>query len=244
MSLWTIHESAEFAHCWNRWVNLASFLVKIDHVKHDLSSFITIRHLGNQGKLFRFDASILTICWDVCAWILSAAIATIKHTLNCTDLGCLESVQLLVFKIVGNPTSVDQDSLLFSISIQMGVERCNNINTSLAVAHFSNLNFSVMIEHSFDANRLHWPIFLKLIDFVTTFTPNKMTLICRGDIYWSLWQIRWTTISFIFLLLSFSVLIFSGLVKEYCRESKEVSVNYLIGTYLELEQWNPWTITS
>ena len=212
MSLRTINESAEFTCCWNSWVNLASFLVKIDHVEHNLSSFITIRHLGNQGKLFGFDSSILTICWDVCAWVLSAAISTIKDTLNCTDLGCLVSVQLLVFKIVGNPTSVDQDSLLFSISIQMGVERCDNIDTSLAVAHFSNLNFSVMVEHTFDANRLHWPVFLKLVDFVATFAPNKMTLICWSDIYWSLWQVTLTTIRFIFLLLSFTVLIFSGLV--------------------------------
>lgn len=120
--------------------------------------------------------------WFVGLSILCFRVSSIEQTYNFTrdDTGVMH---LHVLEINGNPTSVDQDSALLTLIIQMSIERSDYFNTFFSISQFFYLEFLVMIEESSDLNLLEWIIIFELVD-VLSLWPQELPLICWGNVNW------------------------------------------------------------
>ena len=56
---------------------------------------------------------------------------------------------------MGNPASIDQDTAGFALSIQVGVEWRNDVNSLFVTVDFINLDFLCVIEDASNFNGLH-----------------------------------------------------------------------------------------
>ena len=70
----------------------------------------------------------------------------------------------------------------------MGVERSDDLDTTLASVHFLNLEFPLVIEDAFYGDWLEGPFAFKLVK-VLCIRPGEMSLVLRGNIYWGLLEI-------------------------------------------------------
>lgn len=56
----------------------------------------------------------------------------------------------LILEILRNPASVDEDSLFFTSTIKMGVERSDDVNTFLSILVLGNLDLARVIKDALD----------------------------------------------------------------------------------------------
>jgi hypothetical protein len=93
---------------------------------------------------------------------------------------------LEILEVPGNPSSVDQDSALIALLIQMSVERCNNFNSFLSIQELLNLDLSGVIENTFDSDLLKGVISFNIV--YISFSPKELTTVAGSDIYCCLTQ--------------------------------------------------------
>jgi hypothetical protein len=140
-----------------------------------------------------------------------------------------EWVHALIFEIIGDPSSVNQDSAFLAVSVKVGIERCNYLNTFLSAIEFLDLNFSSIVKHASEHHWFHGPLSLEFID-VLWLRPNVRASVLRSDVYGCLFK-QFSSPQWFFLLVVLqSVLVLSKLVHKHCH-------NYYNHTYPLLELW-------
>jgi hypothetical protein len=123
------------------------------------------------------------------------------------------SVHTEVLQIIGHPASVYKYSILFALSIKVGVEWSDYLDTALSSKLLFNLEFLLVIENSFDGDWFKRPFAFKLIEILGV-RPQKLSPVLGSDIYWSLFKLFGPAISFVLFVFLLSVLILSKLLHE------------------------------
>jgi hypothetical protein len=91
--------------------------------------------------------------WFIGKRVFGLVIATVEHSSDFSR--CDSSVVVLkIFEIVRDPAAIDKDANLFSLFIQVSVERSYDFDSLLTVAEFLNLNLFVVVENASDLNLL------------------------------------------------------------------------------------------
>ena len=215
MSLRVNRELSKFIDSGYSGEDLAMLFIEVNHVKHDLSSFVSVGQLGDQGQLCGLHTHVLVGARRVIFWVLGLGVATVKNTADCAHhrVGVVKS---LILEILRNPASVDEDSLFFTSTIKMGVERSDDVNTFLSILVLGNLDLARVIKDALDWYGFHWPFRFELskVSFVTG--PNVGSLVSGRDVSRWLSQLLLATRCLWSLLLSAAVLVLSCLVHEYC----------------------------
>lgn len=213
--------------CWGQGgKHLLAILVKIDLMKHELTCFFQVGKLVNQSEIIGSNILVEADGGAVWHWVFVFGITSVKNTLN---FALNERVHALIFKIIGDPASINQDSAFLAVSVKVGIERCNYLNTLLSAIEFLNLNFSSIVKHAFKHHRLHWPLSLEFID-VLWLGPNVRASVLRSNVYGRLAEEFSSPLCFFLLVVLQSVLVLSKLVHKHCH-------NYYHYTYPLLELW-------
>jgi hypothetical protein len=85
--------------------------------------------------------------WFIGKRVFGLVIATVEHSSDFSR--CDSSVVVLkVFEILRDPTAIDKDANLFSLFIQVSVERSNDFDSLLSIAEFLNLNLFAVIKNA------------------------------------------------------------------------------------------------
>jgi hypothetical protein len=85
--------------------------------------------------------------WFIGKRVFGLVISTIQYS---SDFSRCDSgvVVLKVLEILRDPTAIDKDANLFSLFIQVSVERSNDFDSLLSVAELLNLNLFAVIENA------------------------------------------------------------------------------------------------
>ena len=167
----TIGTDLEFSHLLrrkSRGQDLASIIVEVDLVEHNLASLLLVRQLHEEGAVIRLHRLVLLNARVVWFPVLILGIASVKHTTDGTKRSSV-IVQFGVSQIFWHPAPVDNNSLLFVLAIQVRVEGSDNIGTRFSVAHLFDLHLTRMVKEALNNDRLHGPIALELIKLVRLF---------------------------------------------------------------------------
>jgi hypothetical protein len=144
--------------------------------------------------------------------VLSLRVTSVENASNGShDIGAV--VHSLVLQILRYPASVYDNSCTFALSVQVSVERCDDIDSFLSIALFRNLDLLTVVKDAPDLNGLHGPFLLELIDVVGG-GPNVLAFVGWSDISWSLGHKSSPTLSLNFLLLTTTALILGSLMHE------------------------------
>ena len=125
--------------------NLAMLLIKVNHVKHDLSSFVSVGQLGDQGQLFRLHTNVVVCARRVIFRVLGLCVATVKNAADCAHhrVGVVKS---LILEVKRNPASIDKDSLFFTSLIEVSVEGSDDVDAFLSISVFGNLYLTRVVK--------------------------------------------------------------------------------------------------
>ena len=123
-------------------------------MQHDLAGLVTIRELREECELRRNHTLEVTDRRRVGLRVLRKIITAIEHTLDSGDR-IIRVVQALVLQVEWHPAAVDHDSLLLSLSIQVGVEGSHNVDAFLPIAHLLDSILAGVIEDAADLDGPH-----------------------------------------------------------------------------------------
>jgi hypothetical protein len=85
--------------------------------------------------------------WFVGKRVFGLVISTIQYSSDFSR--CDSSVVVLkIFEILRDPAAIDKNANLFSLFIQVSVERSNDFDSLLSIAEFLNLNLFAVIENA------------------------------------------------------------------------------------------------
>ena len=198
--------------------HLAAIRVEVNHVKHHLLGLFTVGCLHDQSQLLGLHIGVVVKRGAVGLRVLGPGITLVENSLNSAHRLRVE-MHALVLEIVGDPASVNEDSLLFARRIQVCVEGSDNVDTLLAVLHLLNLNFTSVIEDATDLHGLHRPVAHELVKLVGL-RPRELTLVSRSDVDGLLAHEVLATANLVLLLLATTVLVLCSLVHEHYQKRK------------------------
>lgn len=199
--------------CWGQGrKHLLAILVEINLMKHELTCLFQVGKLINQSEIIGSNILVEADGGAVWHWVFVFSITSVKNTLN---FALNERVHALIFKIIGDPASVNQDSAFLAVSIKVGIERCNYLNALLSAIEFLDLNFSSIVKHASKHHWFHWPLSLEFID-VLWLRPNVWASVLRSDVYGRLAELFSSPLFFFLLVILQSVLVLSKLVHKHC----------------------------
>ena len=113
MSLRSDGPSGELRFGWDSWENLASFVIEIDHVEHDLAGLVLVRHLSDQRHLVWLNRLDITISGVVRLVVLSFGVTSVQKSADgASVVGFV--VSSLILQIVRNPTAVHKNGLFLT----------------------------------------------------------------------------------------------------------------------------------
>ena len=90
--------------------HLATILVEVDHVEHDLTRLLLVRQLGDQGKLTGLHTCVVFVRRVVLLPVLGLGIAAVQNSSDGAHR-LRPVVHALVLEVVRNPASVHENGL-------------------------------------------------------------------------------------------------------------------------------------
>ena len=106
-----------------------------------------ILHLSDKRDIEGVHVVVSVDGWFVGKRVFGLVISTIQYSSDFSR--CDSSVVVLkIFEILRDPAAIDKNANLFSLFIQVSVERSNDFDSLLSIAEFLNLNLFAVIENA------------------------------------------------------------------------------------------------
>ena len=195
---------------------LLSVFVEIDLMKHKLTCLFQVGKLVNQSEIIGSNILVEADSGAVWHWVFVFCIAPVK---NAQDLALDDAVHALIFEIMGDPASVDQDSAFLSVGIKVSIEWCDYLHTLLSSIEFLYLDLSSIVKNSPEHNWLHWPLLLEFID-VFSVSPDVRATVLRCDVNWLFGKEFSSSLRFLLFVILQSLLVLRELVNKHCHNKK------------------------